>query len=99
MYQPFYDTQYAIIGTDAFYANLEEIQHLYENPRNDFFFMENHGNKKDMLFLIDRYGFDRMKYYTIRGLSEEQMVHYFNYIYKTCEKAVIMREDRLAEIQ
>jgi len=98
MYQPFYDTQYAIIGTDAFYANLEEIQKLYENPRNDFFFMENHGNKQDMLFLIDRYEFDRMKYYTIRGLSEEQMVHYFNYIYKTCEKAVIMREDPLTEI-
>ena len=98
MFQPFYDAQYCIIGSDAFFSNLEEIQKLYENPRNDFFFMENHGHKPDMLFLIDRYGFDRMKYYTIKGLDKQQMINYCNYIYKTCENIIIMKEDELHEI-
>ena len=99
VYQPFYDTQYCIVGTDAFFSNLELLQTLYENPRNDFFFIDTHGNKKDMVFLLERYGFKRMKYYTIRGLTEQQMIHYFNYIYKTCEHSIILQEESLPPIE
>jgi glycosyltransferase involved in cell wall biosynthesis len=90
IYQPHYDTQYCIVGTDAFFANLEHIRELYENPRNDFFFIDSHGIKNDMKMILQRYEFFRMKYYTIKGLSEPQMINYFHYLYRTCQKFVIL---------
>ena len=93
MYQPHYDTQYCIVGTEAFFFNIDTLKELHENPRNDFFFIDNHGNKEELQQLLDRYEFHRWSCYSIKNLTVKQMINYFKFIYASCENTVIIEEE------
>jgi glycosyltransferase involved in cell wall biosynthesis len=90
IYQPKCDTQYCIVGTDTFVEKIDEITELYKNPRNDFFLIDASGNNEALWKFLDERGFERMKSYTIEGLTKEQMVNYFNFIYKTAENGIVL---------
>jgi len=90
IYQPRWDTQYCIVGMHNFLEKFDEISELYKNPRNDFFLIDSGGDIHALWGFLDSYGFQRMKCYTIKDLTTEQMVAYFNLIYKTAENGIVI---------
>jgi len=93
LYQVKYDTQYCIIGRDVFLERIQEIRELYMNPRNDFFLIDSTGDKDALCRFLESNGFDRMKCYTIKDLTLEQMIRYFHLIYKTAKNGIIFQAD------
>jgi hypothetical protein len=89
-YQPDYDVQYCIVGFYTFMKKLDELKELYKNPRNDFFFIDDGGDKPKMCALLDKHGLTRMNCYSIKDLTVHQMTAYFDRIYRTCEKSIVM---------
>ena len=83
-----YDTQYCIIGYIAFMKNYEQIKEAYENPRNDFLFLESTVEKQSMCNFLDEMNFTRMKCYSIEA-TNQQLRNYFN-LYKTCENTILI---------
>ena len=85
-----YDTQYCILGIDSLIFNLERIKLLYENPRNDFFILD---NKSSLFYLqnkLDNYGFFRFKCYSLIDETPETMTKYFMLQYKSCDNFEII---------
>ena len=91
LYQVKYDTQYCIIGRGVFLERIQEIRELYMNPRNDFFLIDSTGDKDGLCRFLDSNRFDRMKCYTIKDLTVEQMIRYFQLIYKTAKNGIIFQ--------
>jgi hypothetical protein len=89
MYQPDFDLQICILGRNAFQDKLSEIKILYKNSRIDFFLIDNTGERDDLCKFLDDQGFDRMRCYTIKDLTRDQMINYFNYIFKTVENTMV----------
>jgi len=89
LYQPEFDLQVCIVGRDVFQAKLEELTVLYKNPRVDFFLIDNSGDREGLCKFLDDTGFDRMRCYTIKDLTKIQMIHYFNYIFKTATNSMV----------
>jgi hypothetical protein len=89
-----YDTQYCIIGIDSLLFNMEKIKLLYENenenPRNDFFILDNKSSLYYLQNKLDSYGFSRFKCYSLMDESVETLTRYFMLQYKSCEKFEII---------
>ena len=85
-----FDKQYCIIGLDGLFANIEEIQKLYENPRNDFIILENKCTLEYIQQRLDRYNFDRMRCYTLIDTPNEQLINYFKLLYLSVEQYEII---------
>jgi len=83
-----YDTQYCIIGYIAFMENYDRIKEAYENPRNDFLFLESTIDKQSLCNFLDEMNFTRMKCYSIEA-TNEQLRKYFD-LYKTCENTILI---------
>jgi len=92
LYQPKYDTQYLILGKDVFAAKVDLLRNLAKDPRNDFFLMDSSGDFKGLCAFLDEKGFPQAKCYSIKDLTEKQMMNYFTYIYASCTKVVIFKE-------
>jgi hypothetical protein len=86
----FYDCQICIVSKGVFLDRKEELVELAKNPRNDFFLIDSSGDFKGLCAFLDEQGF-HAKCYSIKDLTEEQMVRYFEYIYKSCIKTIIMK--------
>ena len=79
-----YDTQYCIVGIDSLIFNMEKIKLLCENPRNDFFILD---NKSPLFYLqnkLDSFGFTGFKCYSLIDETPETMTRYFMLQYKSC---------------
>jgi glycosyltransferase involved in cell wall biosynthesis len=85
-----YDKQYCIVGLDSLVLNLEKIQSLYEDLRNDFFLIENKCDIESLHYILDIYGFSRFKCYTLIDETVETLVKYFMLQYKSCKKYEII---------
>jgi hypothetical protein len=70
--------------------NIEKITSLYENPRNDFFLIENKCDIGQLHYILDRYGFTRFKCYTLMDETPEVLIKHFMIKYKSCEKYEII---------
>jgi hypothetical protein len=81
-----YDKQYCIIGINSFNENIELINELYKNERNDFIVLENMYTSEEMCDLMNRYyhNFPRMKCYSLKNTSVEQLEQFFLIMYKSC---------------
>jgi hypothetical protein len=91
LYQPKYTTQYLILGKDVFLAHLESLRGLAKDLTNDFFLMDSSGDFKGLCAFLDAQGFPQAKCYSIANLTEQQMINYFQYIYASCIKTVILK--------
>ena len=87
---PIYDCQICIVSREVFLQRKEELVHLAKNPRNDFFLIDSSGDFKGLCAFLDEQRF-QAKCYSIKDLTEEQMLKYFAYIYKSCIKTVVMK--------
>jgi len=91
LYQKRYETQYLILGKKAFLENLDSLREMAKDPKNDFFLMDNSGDFKGLCAFLDEKGFPQARCYSIKDLTEQQMINYFNYIYASCVKTVVFK--------
>jgi hypothetical protein len=85
-----YDCQYCILGLEAFYENIEKLKKLYSNSRNDFLLLEENMNIDTLTKVLDNYGFDNMKCYSMKNTSDEEFLKYFDLIYRSCDNYDIL---------
>ena len=92
VYQPHYDKQVCVVGFKAFQANLEKLKTMYQNQRIGIFLMDNSGDKEMLCAFLDANGFPKAMGYTIKDLTQQQMINYYNYIYRSCKESEVIVE-------
>jgi glycosyltransferase involved in cell wall biosynthesis len=88
---PRYETQYLILGKLTFVMEIDRLRELAKDPKNDFFLMDDSGDFKGLCAFLDEQGFPQARCYSIKGLTEQQMINYFNYIYASCVKTIVLK--------
>lgn len=88
---PKYETQYLILGRLTFVVEIDRLRELAKDPKNDFFLMDDSGDFKGLCTFLDEQGFPQARCYSIKDLTEQQMINYFNYIYASCIKTVVLK--------
>jgi len=78
-----YDCQYCIIGLDSLLFHHDKIKELYKNGKNDFIVLENKCSVEYLQQRLDRYGFDRMKCYTLIDTDTNLLINYFKLLYSS----------------
>jgi len=78
-----YLCQYCIIGFDSLLLNLERINHLYKNPKNDFILLENKAPIEYMWNKLNLLKLDKFKCYSFIDAPFEELENYFHVMYKT----------------
>jgi hypothetical protein len=90
-----FDKQYCIIGIEALENNIDLIQELYKDERNDFILLDNNYDPVSLCTLIDMKPeykqFTRMKCYSIKGETYENLEKYFLLIYKSTHSYEFMK--------
>ena len=87
-----YDKQYCLIGIDSLLLNKERITTLYNDPKNDFYIIDNKCSVYHLQFLLDIYGFSRFKCYSLLDSSPNALEKYFMLQYKSCNNYEIINE-------
>ena len=75
-----YDKQYCLMGINC--LDYDSIRDLYENIKNDFIVLSNEHTCEELINKIEEKGFDRMKCYSLRNITDEQLENYFHLICK-----------------
>jgi len=85
--------QYCIIGLETLYKYHSEITELYKDTNNDFVLLENKYEYNDdaLCNILDNLSFDRMKCYSMKDCTEEELINYFHLIYKSSLEHCIMQ--------
>lgn len=105
VYLPETDCQYGIIGRKAFLQNLEQIKEIAANPRNQVYVLDNGGDsheyRADFCALLESHGLSgsHIRCYSLKDTSENELIRYFNTIYKVCEEAEVILYKPTAEEQ
>lgn len=82
--------QYAILGISTFYREYEKIKKEYANSENDFLVLDNLLSHDELGKVLETYHFYRMKCYSIRGMTKDEMQSYFMLMYKSCKEYEIL---------
>jgi len=85
-----YDKIYCIIGLENAIKNMKRLKELYKDPRNDFLLLENKTRCEDLWEFLDIQKLDRMKCYSLRESSYDELVRYFHLVYKSLENYEII---------
>ena len=86
-----YDKIYCITSIDAFFKNIDKIKELYKNKKNDFLLLDNKNNKELLWDLLDKHNMDKIKCYSMNDVTDDQLINYFNLIYKSCDNTEIIK--------
>jgi len=83
-----YNKQYCIIN-DAIDNN--RLKELYNNDKNDFLFLSNKLTLPEVWNKLNSLGFYRMKCYSYKDCTEEELVNFFHMMYKNdnCDYEII----------
>jgi DNA-binding PadR family transcriptional regulator len=95
---PDYNKIYCIIGFDQLKKRKKEINTLYEDPTNDFLVLDNKCDVKQLCTTLDRYGWERMKCYSMTDCSKEELRRYFHLIYNSLDNYEILDSSNEAVI-
>lgn len=80
-----YDKQYCILGVDTLYKNLERINELYSNKRNDFLLCQSNGTLIDISKILDDNKLDRFKFHVMKDTTNKEFINFFNMCYRSCD--------------
>ena len=61
-----YDNQYCILGLESFIKNLNKIQELYKNPRNDFLLLDKTYDNDFLFSKIVENNLDNIKFFNLQ---------------------------------
>jgi glycosyltransferase involved in cell wall biosynthesis len=90
IYHPDYDKQYCIIGLDCLLQNLDLIKNLYTNTRNDFIVLDTCPTNY-IWEALDKHELTRMKCYSFKDYTQDQLINYFEVMYKFNENYEIIQ--------
>lgn len=76
--------QYAYIGFKTFWDHRENIRVLLENPKNDVFVLDNSSTNDELCGVMDLLKLDRIKCYSMKDCTLDQMRTYFILICMSC---------------
>lgn len=85
-----YDCQYCIIGIDSLIYNMNAINLLYKNSRNDFILLDNKCNIQYLWMKLDQFKLDRIKCYSLLDHDEDMLINYFKLMYRSVDKYEIL---------
>lgn len=85
-----YTKTYCIIGMEIFMKNIDMIRFLYNDDKNDFIILDNKCDNEYLCTMLDNFHFDRMKCYAINDVTDEELINYFNLIYKSDNNVVFI---------
>ena len=85
-----YDCQYLIVGLDSLIKNMDYIEELYKNPRNDFLILDSKCSIQYLWNKLDNYKLDRMKCYTLLDIHDDMLIKYFEMLYRSCNNYEII---------
>ena len=85
-----YTKIYCIIGIETLKREFNKINLAYQNNKNDFIVLENSCTNEYLCNTLDNFNFDRMKCYAMTDTTIEELILYFNYIYKSCDNIEII---------
>lgn len=90
-----YKKQFCVIGLDTLYIFYSEIKKLYEDTNNDFLLLDNKFESTDntLCNTLDSLNFDKMKCYSMNDCTDDELVNYFNLIYKSCSDYCIVKRN------
>jgi len=98
IYNFHYDKQYCVLGLENLLQNVDYIRELYLNKRNDFILLDNTYKIEELWENLENLGFDRMKCYNFKdGETNEEMVKYFELLYKSCAETEVIGEYTTSE--
>ena len=78
---PDYDFQYCIIGINSLIDNIDKVQELYKNPKNDFLLLDNQNTDNLLFNKLDELNLDRIKCYYLKNHTVEMLIKYFKIMY------------------
>ena len=85
-----YDKIYYIIGIDSLVLNIEKVRECYNNPRNDFYLIDNKCDLNMLQYLLDIYGFSKFKCYTLIDNDVDVLKKYLLFTYNYCDNYEII---------
>lgn len=88
-----YTKQYCVMSVKSLWENVDRIRELHNDPKNDFLVLDNTGNLDDLCKVLDGLGFGRMKCYIMEDCDYDDLLRYFNFLYKSTESEVIYSAD------
>jgi FkbM family methyltransferase len=85
-----YNKQYCIIN-DA--IDNDRLKELYNNDKNDFLFLSNKLTLPELWSKLNSLGFYRMKCYSYKDCTEQELVNFFHMMYKNdnCDYEIIWK--------
>jgi glycosyltransferase involved in cell wall biosynthesis len=90
IYNPDYDKQYCILGIDSLIQNMNYIIELYKEERNNFILLDNIYNVDYITKQLDDLSFSKMKCYSLKNATQNELLQYFMIMYKFCENYEII---------
>jgi hypothetical protein len=68
---------------------------LYKDTTNDFILLDNKYNSNDntLCDVLDNLSFGRMKCYSMDDCSDEELINYFHFIYKSCSDHYVVKRN------
>jgi hypothetical protein len=78
--------QYCILGYTAMIQNIDTLREIYNNPKNDFFVLENNITNEDLCGMLDGLGLSRVKCYSMKDCTWEELRRYFFLICKSTDE-------------
>jgi glycosyltransferase involved in cell wall biosynthesis len=88
-----YDFQYCIIGIRSLVNHLDFIREQCKNSRNDFILLDNTVTNQVLFKFLDEHSLDHFKCYSLIGNSSQELENFFNLLYKSCNKTLIIDEN------
>lgn len=93
-----YDFQYCIIGIRSLVKHLDFIREQCKNSRNDFILIDNTVTNEVLFKFLDEHSLDHFKCYSLIGNSSQELINYFELMYKSCKDSLIIDENYGSEV-
>ena len=90
-----YKKQYCIVGLNTFYNQLEKLETLYQDKKNDFLLLDNKEDSEKLCSILDEHNFSEMKCYSMSDCNERELIQYFKMLYKSCEDYSILYQPEI----
>jgi glycosyltransferase involved in cell wall biosynthesis len=91
-----YNFQYCIMGLSMLTKHIDFIREQTKISSNDFIILDNTINNDALFNYLDTNGLDSFKCYSLIGNSAQEMLNYFNLMYKSCNNCLIIDENYLS---
>ena len=94
---PDYDKQYCLIGVYSLFDST--FLKAYQNPRNDFMLLENEINVDNLILILEKLNFQRVKCYSLKNETDLNLEKYFHYICKYTSNYEIIQQNEICDIK